>query len=215
MQTFNNEIVIHRNETFTIDKTVKNKDGSPYCISSELNNPFFLISISTTRYYQQDRYVRNYWLNIDDDNFVPRFKSTIPVDLHSIRVSSGGRIMFDTFEEVTFPITAFIDDTEINYNYDQCVFYIEDDNGNRTYKYYDGTSWNDYICKIILPITQQDTKNWIEQSYVYSIQLVSGTLATDEEQQLNNGRRIVNFDTVITILPPTKLTVLSTIEGGL
>ena len=41
MKSFNNELIIHHGETFTIDKTVQNKDGSPYIISSELENYIF------------------------------------------------------------------------------------------------------------------------------------------------------------------------------
>lgn len=36
MKTFNNELVIHRGETFSMDKVVQNKDGSPYIVSNKL-----------------------------------------------------------------------------------------------------------------------------------------------------------------------------------
>ena len=39
MKVFNNEITIHRGETFSMDKVIQNKDGSPYIVSNRLVNP--------------------------------------------------------------------------------------------------------------------------------------------------------------------------------
>ena len=41
MRVYNNEIQISRNESFTIDKMIKLKDGSPYIVSNQLHNPYF------------------------------------------------------------------------------------------------------------------------------------------------------------------------------
>ena len=83
MQTRNNEIIVHRGETWTMRKLIKNKDGSPYIISSRLNNPYWLISIASATYSQANRYVLEMWLNIDD---LPRFKLTRPVELKKMSV---------------------------------------------------------------------------------------------------------------------------------
>lgn len=207
MRTLNNEIIVHRNESFTIDKIIVNKDGSPFVISKELKNPFFLITISTTRYDQRDRYVLNYWIDLNDaHNKMPRFSSTVCIDLKSLKTVEGV-IKYNNFSDITnFPLSAYIDGVERTINADDCVFYVTDGE-NVQYKYYDN-GWKDYVCRLTLPISQDVTKDWIEQSYVYSIKLVSGELSSSD------GARIEQFDSVITILPVTKLTVLSSIKGG-
>ena len=77
MKTFNNEVVIHRGETFSMDKLVENKDGSPYIVSNKLQNPYVLVSVSTTRYEQNKRYLLNQWLPLSNK---VRFSITDPID---------------------------------------------------------------------------------------------------------------------------------------
>ena len=49
MRLKGNEMMVHRGETFTIDRVVVNRDGSPFIVSSEYDNPHILISVSSTR----------------------------------------------------------------------------------------------------------------------------------------------------------------------
>ena len=256
MKILNNEIVVHRNETFSIDKIVQNKDGSPYIISNKLSNPYFLISISTTRYAQNNRYIKNYWLDLSK---YPRFTSTNVVNLLDIKSSPDGETpKYSSFEGIEYSgagtsfISGYVNDTYVTYVPDDAVFYIEDENGNRVYKYYNTNTdsngsyigWSNYECRIVKAFTNEDTREWIEQSYVYSIQLVSGQSTLDflhgicndnnidystetvlelYEKITSNGievpvditRPLANFDTVLTILIPTKLSVLSSLQGGL
>lgn len=211
MKTFNNEIVVHRNEVFTIDKIIQNKDGSPYVISKELSNPYFLLTVSTTRYSQKDRYVKNYWLNLL--NF-PRFNSTQCIDLHSIKTSSAGTdIKYNDFSDVVptsdYLLSGYISGQYVEFDADDAVFFVNN-NGIKTYKYYNVSSnkWLVYNCRLIKQFSNDDTKDWVEQSYVYSITLVSGELATDGDMPIKE------FDTVSTILAPTKMSVLSNVLGG-
>ncbi len=256
MKTLNNEILIHRNETFSIDKIVQNKDGSPYIISNKLSNPYFLISISTTRYAQNNRYIKNYWLDLSK---YPRFTSTNAVNLLDIKVSATSAVpIHSSFEDITYSgsgaplIMGYVNNNIVSYDPDDAVFYIEDKNGNRVYKYYNTNTdsngnyigWSNYECRIVKAFTNEDTREWVEQSYVYSIQLVSGQSTLDFLQNIcndnsidystetvlelyekitSNGidvpiditRPLANFDTVSTILIPTKLSVLSSLQGGL
>ena len=55
------EVVVHTGETFGLNFEFKNRDGSPYIISSSLNNPYFLLSISNTKFKQDERYLVNHW----------------------------------------------------------------------------------------------------------------------------------------------------------
>ena len=244
MKVFNNEIVISRNEAFSIDKTIENKDGSPYIISSRLNNPHFLISVSTTKYSQKDRYIMNYWLSLDN---YPRFLFTQPINLADIKTSAAGtESLYSSFDDLTgSTISGYVDGVLVEYEPGDAVFYI-DINGKREYKYYDivAQKWITYSCKIVKVFTQEHTKEWVEQSYTYSILLVSGEstlsylrtqcndkgiayLDTDTTEQLYEkvksylpaefslDKPIQYFDNVFPILNPTKLSVLSSIPGGL
>lgn len=222
MKTFNNEIIVHRNETFTIDKLVQNKDGSPYIVSKRLNNPYFLLTVSTTRYDQLDRYIKNYWLSL---NNMPRFNSTRLFNLHDIKTTATGDIAkYQTFEsQPRLPIgvdgkyyimSGYVDGEYVYIDYDDFVFYIVNQDSSITYKYYGAPNSSTvcnpykYECRITKMIGQQDTKDWVEQSYVYSITLVAG----DTPQ---GDKPITKFDLVKPVLTPTKLTVMSNIEGEL
>ena len=255
MKTFNNEISVHRGETFSIDKSVQNKDGSPYVISNKLENPYFLLTVSTTRYEQENRYLKNYWLDLS--NF-PKFLSTQVFNLKSLMTSANGSVArYSNFNDVTRRVVntdgtgyiafGYVGSNQVYLDYDDCVFYVEDNEGNRTYKYWDiSRGWLNYKCKITKAFSQEDTREWAEQSYTYSINLVSGQLMSDylnslcnsknvDYQGLNNkekydklveagcefpkgfnvNRVIGKYDVVMPILAPTKMSVLSSINGGL
>lgn len=217
MKTFNNELVIHRGETFSMDKVVQNKDGSPYIVSNKLQNPYVLVSVSTTRYDQNKRYLLNQWLPLSDK---VRFSITEPIDLLSFKTEANGTVSkYTSFDDVKRElvsenenciVSGYIGDQFVYYDYDDCVLYLQDGRGVRDYKY-----WNleqerllKYEFRITCPFTQEMTSKWIEQSYVYSITLMSGELPANGEPPF------VNIDTVQPLLIPTKLSVLSSINGG-
>lgn len=220
MKVFNNEITIHRGETFSMDKVIQNKDGSPYIVSNQLTNPCVLIAVSTTRYAQEERYKLNKWLPLTNK----LFKSTEPFDLKSLMTAPNGTtskypngfadITARTTEGEHAPYVAYgyIGDDLVTCDYDDCVFYVEDDEGIRDYRYWDlDNKWTKYEFRITCPFTQAETSQWIEQSYVYSITLVSGEWNNNREE---NEPPFTSFDSVQPLLIPTKLSVLSSINGG-
>lgn len=183
MQVHNNDIEISRNETFSIDKIIKHKDGSPYIVSSALHNPYFLVSVSSTRYEQHERKVYNKWLDLKD---FPKFSETVPVDLKSLTTEPNGNVSrYNSFNDITELIDidtktdilayGYVGSYLFYYKFDDAVFYIEDENGERTYKYWSVDGWKEYTCRIVTAYTTDITSKWVEQNYVYSIDLVSGT----------------------------------------
>lgn len=262
MKLLNSELVVHRNETFTIDRTIQNKDGSPYIVSNRLKNPYILIAVSSTRYDRADRYLYNNWVELKD---WLRFTSTQAVNLRDFTDNSGDTTpKYTKWSDITketeisiggqsgkFVAYGYIEGSQIGYERGDAVFYLENNNGTREYKYWTDTGWTDYTCRIVVPIKKEITAEWIEQSYVYSIQLVDGIKTEDALRRiyekcvgksiisteparfyynllLHNfpdelskykitkemvNRPILNYDTVMQILIPTKLTVLSNIEG--
>lgn len=255
MKVFNNEITIHRGETFSMDKVIQNKDGSPYIVSSRLANPCVLIAVSTTRYAQDERYKLNKWLRLAETKKVPTqtgeiqvivtplfaklFKSTEPFNLKSLMstengiteqypngfaditerkyaVDNTGKPLLDKDgNEIGYYVAeGWLEDEHVWYDYDDCVFYAEDDEGVRDYRYWDldvDGGWAQYEFRITCPFTQAETSQWIEQSYVYSITLVSGEWNDNREE---NEPPFTSFDSVQPLLIPTKLSVLSSINGG-
>lgn len=220
MKTFNNELVIHRGETFSMDKVVQNKDGSPYIVSNKLKNPYVLVAVSTTRYDQNKRYLLNQWLPLSDK---PRFSITDPIDLTSFKTDVNGTVSkYTSFDDVNIRkpvlgsggkdciVSGYIGDRFVFYDYDDCVLYLENEQGIKEYRY-----WNleqegllKYEFRITCPFTQDITSEWVEQSYVYSMTLMSGELPASGEPPF------ANIDTVQPLLIPTKLSVLSSINGG-
>lgn len=221
MRLRGNEMICHRGETFTIDRSIRNRDGSPFIVSSEYDNPYLLITVSSTRYDVPNRYCANWWLDLTN---LPRFLYTRPKQITS------------------FNVTQVIDEEPGEY-----LYYV-DEYGKREYKYFDeNNEWHDYDFRIVHHFTNPVTREWVEQSYVYSIRLVAGQsmqsyienlyqsyfevdppdLSVEElylklkaaDETLVDGidysRPLVGFDVVQVILKPTKFTVMSDINGGL
>lgn len=178
MQTFRNELKVYRGESFTIDKLLQNRDGTPYIISSKLENPYFLISVSNTQYSQSNRYVKNYWLNLSS---LPRFDLTQPFDIRNLKNgATSDTPLCNTLEDVVDKASdgflhgyingVFVEIKLLDYS-------VLTDGKN--YKYFDGKSLKDYSCRIVKTFLSEDTKLWSAQNYLYSIQLVYGTSTRD------------------------------------
>lgn len=232
MTTQRNEIIVTRGETFSIDKLIVNKDGSPYIIG-KMNNPYFLITIAQSVYNQEGRYLRNYWLQIPEKLI---FYSTYPVRLNSLTYSSLQQ-------------TVSLDGLPKDVGYSNyAVYYIVDTDGkNKYYTYDDDTnSFEPYELRLNYTFGTDDTKEWIGQDYVYSIDLVCGDLMSDYiadlyEKTTNSKRldskelmyeklkeinpslvegivydrelHVITLD--IPIVTPTKMSVNSYIQGGI
>ena len=203
MKTYGNEITIHRGESFTIDKFIVNKDGSPYIVSNHLLNPHLRISISDSLYEQEGRYVSNYFLNLSK---LQRFESTVPVDIRSFKSSVGGTSLYTSFDAMSGLPSGYIGNSLVTYtSNDDALFYCKNDDGTVDYKYYTGTGWSDYKFRLLKYFSTDVTSLWRGQNYWYDISLVSGPMIDG---------KFVRFDVKLPILNPTRLTVLSDLEGG-
>lgn len=210
MQTYKNEIKVYRGETFTVDKILQNRDGTPYIISSALQNPYILISVSNTQYAQENRYVKNYWLSLE--NF-PRFESTHVFDIKELKLGADSEdVAYDTFEELSEDalenfeeIGQAIVQGYLNGKYvsiDLAGFAVLTD--GTSYKYWDADSKSlvDYECRIVKTFSSDDTREWIAQNYLYSIQLVYGTSTLEylTEQVLSFMPDFDNTDITVELL---------------
>lgn len=174
MKTLNNEIIVTRNETFTMDKLFQNKDGSPYIISNKIRNLRWVIVISSSQFEQTNIYRAEYTLPLDD---YPKFASTVAVPLSILNVDSFD----DLFEAIEGKFIAVItvDDKIIKIEPTDYVYYL-DINGVRKYKYAkieNGViKWYDYECRLTVLFTSEDTSKLVSPSYTYSISLVGDNI---------------------------------------
>lgn len=203
MKVFDNELVVQRGETFTLSKIIENKDGSPYIISSELNEPYWLVTVASGQFDYEDRYICNKWLSLKN---ALRFYTTKPVNLNDMG--------YHSWSTTPLPL-GYEGDKSVGYaNY--AVFMLEE-NGVKSYKYwkyksnnlnnYDG-DWVDYICYINTVFTRDVTKEWNEQNYLYSINLVDGVKIGESDAPLNN------ITLSYPILDTRKIYVKSDLNGG-
>ena len=148
-----NDLYVRRNETFTIDRTIVNKDGSPYIISSEFTNPYYLFTITSERYSTADRYVANFWINLKD---VVRFNET------NFKIISSD----DLTEAVKDGVRKYL-------------YKIESTNEYKYFDNVDAITLTPYENRFTIALSQDITKDWIEQNYLYSLKLVSGKSTTE------------------------------------
>lgn len=176
MLTYENEIVVRRGETWTLDKFVQNRDGSPFIISDAFKNPYWLITVTSSQYGSKNRYLFNKWLDLKSHL---RFCITKPLKLSDYGL---------TFSDNTFPFlngdgTDFTGDETSGYA-SSAIFYEKDSEGVISYKYWEYYNnekddftgkWVDYKCPIVTSFTNEITSEWIEGNYLYQILLVDGT----------------------------------------
>lgn len=197
MRSSNNELTIQRGESFTLDRVILNPDNSPYLISGEMRNPYFLLTVASAVYDQLDRYVCNIWMPVT----FPRFYETAPVDLSKFVDAEGNRL-YTNFNNMTGLPSGYVNGVQITYEKSDAIFYFGDAE-TPVYKYYDD-GWKDYECRLICKFTSQLTNTWIEREYLYNISLVDAP-SMDIDQ----------IEEMTPILPATKLSVLSNLKGGM
>jgi hypothetical protein len=160
-----------------MNRKIQNKDGSPFIVCNRFENPFFLITIVSAMYQQENRYRLNRWLDLK--NF-KKFENVIPVELKSINSDY-------TFENDGIPSGYEGDETSGYANI--AIFSEKDINGVISYKYWEYNNnekndyfgkWVNYECIITCMFTKDITERLIEQNYHYGISLVTGKQMLDE-----------------------------------
>ena len=186
MRNLNYELIINRNETFTLDFEIVNQDGSPYIVSKYLKNPHVLITISSVNKLSKP-YVCNYWLKLNE---LPKFEYTQPVEVDD----------FDNY--------PFVNEDE-HLTGDVAVFVKTNADGTKIYKYWKNGEYYDYSFRIVKRFSVEDTSVLTAQNYEYTIKLVTGTKDDDSDVP------ITKFEDVIIILPSTRIIVNGDPNGGL
>lgn len=218
MRSSNNELVVQRGETFSIDRTIVNKDSSPFIVSKFLNNPHLLIIVKSNK-YDTKGYTLTDYLSLDK---LERFTFTQPIPLTDLKDAEGNTLYPNGFSDVTqlsltyFDgvysfITAYYKGDLVRFEVNDAVFSYEKD-GVTEYKYWKPDAkengsygkWFDYSFRFVKTFDTTETSKWVEQTYFYSITLVAGDSKVDllyklcKENNLNVLYR--NYDYLYNLL---------------
>lgn len=147
MRLLKNEISVNQGETFTLDFSVVNPDGSPYVLHEALENPHILVTVTSSLHSTNDRYVLNLWLDLLR---YPKFKNVVAKEVESLP------------SQITDDVVG--------------TLYSYTDGGTKFYKYYDtaSTKFVDYELRFRINFSTDLTKEWSGQKYQYGIKLVTG-----------------------------------------
>lgn len=201
MNTLGNDVYVTRGESWTYDATIVNNDGSPYIVSNQYPNPYYLFKLSSDIYKINNRYYDEIWCPI---NAGDTFYCSEPLQLTEFSNPFNLALLGDVIKQEISDKGLTAD------NY--AVYYVVDTDGNRIYKKWISADkpneetgnipgrWEDYSCNFRLAFMSRDTVNWTAQTYIYKLDVVSGekinegNLNTDDITHSNHiveGRIIV------------------------
>lgn len=200
MNTLGNDVYVTRGESWTYDATIVNNDSSPYIISNQYPNPYYLFKLSSDIYKINNRYYDEIWCPINSND---TFYCSEPLQLTSFPDKFNLALLGATVEAEIIEKGLTAD------NY--AVYYVVDTDGTNVYKRWKTTGdtdengnitgkWEDYACIFRLAFMSRDTVNWTAQTYTYKLDVVSGeninkgNLNTDDITHSNHiveGRIIV------------------------
>lgn len=175
MRTIGNNIVVTRGEVFVLARDIVYRNGAPYVLRSQLENPYLLITISSNTYRMKGKYFRRYWLDL----------STYPAfDKAEIKDITEEQLTSNTLPE--------------GYTETTCIYRFVTTAGESEYYRYVGTSPNgtyqSYSFSFVKTFLNTDTRDWVESNYLYEIQIVSGQktveYVTNTWNSLFNGQPV-------------------------
>ena len=198
MKLFDTDIEVQRGEGFQINFEILTPQETPYIIPADINNPYFVLTVTSSGNYTNGRYKKDWWMKVDDSTL--RFEDATPLDLTKLSSSSSEFIqMFNTWNDVGNLLAVLgrynvdgemwtIKDSWSDGVYTECVFCCKDaSTGEMTYKYWNGRGddtgstgdWIDYSLILSFIIMPSDSQEWISQNYLYGVSLQAG-VSTEE-----------------------------------
>ena len=202
MQTYENERVIQQGEDWNLDIKLSQSVSEyiPYIISKEREHPHFVLTVASTKFEKNHRYVESWWQEIP--NTQPRFKQTIPFyvgeftnhpasfdelkalakEYDNIDISS------DSPYERLYQYTLKSNPNEFEYCY-------KDDNGTLKLGYELYVRFNILSYLPGYKGIKSGTSQWNAQEYMYSITLVSGQLMSDTIAEAIDNYATLNWRT--------------------
>lgn len=202
MQSYENERVIQQGEDWNIDVKLSQsvQDYIPYIVSSEREHPHFVLTVASTKFEKNHRYVESWWQEIPDSQ--PRFKQTVPFFVGDFTADPT------SFEDLIAKATVYDDkigpDVADDTAYERLYQYTV--KGSK-FKYCYTTDGTDIVLGYELRMRfnilshipgleglQGGTANWNSQEYMYQITLVSGQLMEDTLISLITSTKYSNLN---------------------
>lgn len=157
MNWYGKELYCTRGETFSLDCLVVNKDDTPYRISSALENAFLVLTVTSNKFSQKNRYVANFWINLSD---FPKVDDMTILNVDSLPVGD---------DLITNRVLHLSTDNKY-YIYDEVKLkYIE------------------YVFRFIHTFDTNITKEWLDKTYTYDLKLISGVLKESYIEYVKNN----------------------------
>ena len=189
MRMIGNEVHIQRGETWSLDFSVRNKDGHPYPILKNWDTPYIAITVTAALYEQEGDYRETHWLDLSnryiqraDGTYVltplKRFTSTevlyLPDEFSTNEVMSyygqdnGGKLVIDKDNDFDITNFLFFRDPQKNGNYE--YKYIKSYTTNSSGDIID-EEWESYNLRVVDSFI---TRDWMEQGYLFDVKLLAG-----------------------------------------
>lgn len=180
MLAFGNERVVQQGEEWNLDILLSQSsiEYIPFIVSSQRSNPMWAITIASTKYEKNERYVATWWQDLVNGEGLnatplPRFYQTVPDYLGELTL---GQPIARPVEEP--PMYAL-------YQYTKAEDTIDPTLGHKPYYYVYFTAdapndpKYDYECRIRMQFQSSETSEWGSQNYLYQITLVDTILMGD------------------------------------
>lgn len=153
MKVLGKSIIVRRGETFVLSRKVFKDDGrTPFVLPLSIQNPYLVISVTSTAYNVEGRYKCNYWLNLEK---YPKFQSSTPILLTT-----------EQFNSNTLP--AVCTATSNIYTYNRNYYMYSNDNKYVAYSFVFTKQFLEY-----------QTRDWVESQYQYTFKLIGGQKTND------------------------------------
>lgn len=160
MKVLGKSIIVRRGETFVLSRKVFKDDGrTPFVLPFSIQNPYLVISVTSTVYNVEGRYKCNYWLNLEK---YPKFQSSTPIPVKQTDFDAG-----------KLP-TGCTDSSNI-YVYDGDYYRHITNEGNT-----EGIGvYVPYSFVFTKQFLEYQTRDWVESQYQYTFKLIGGQKTND------------------------------------
>ena len=200
MQSYENERVIQQGEDWNIDVKLSQsvQDYIPYIVSKGREHPHFVLTVASTKFEKNHRYVESWWQEIPDSQ--PRFKQTTPFFVGVLAADPT------SFSDLVAKADSLIK-TDISNDEPYERLYQYKLNNDGEFKYCYTTDGTDIVLGYELRMRfnilshipgleglQGGTANWNSQEYMYQITLVSGQLMEDTLISLITSTKYSNLN---------------------
>ena len=199
MRVVGNKLITRRNRPDMVNFLLEYENGDPFVILSGWDNPYLVMTITSSRYAQEGRYMKSWWVPLKDEDYVKVEETTIEEVLG---------------DELGEPIQSPADD--MNKNRKRFVktgpksFWYSDMVSSSEGPVADWISINPAVY-IKIAFTPQDTAEWIEQDYRWDCSIMAGTLTNAGQGE----PALRDFIAVKSLVEDAEMEVLSDSMGGL